>query len=66
LWEGVLVEDLIEEVGVNPATTVVIFYASDAYSNSLPPDYIIDNNLMIAYKINNLTLQPERGFPLQL
>lgn len=66
LWEGVLVKDLIEEAGVDPAATVVIFYAADGYSTSLPLDYIIDNNILMAYKMNGLALPPERGFPFQL
>lgn len=66
LWEGILVEDLLEEVEVDPAATVVIFYAYDGYSTSLPLDYIIDNNILIAYKMNNVPLPPERGFPFQL
>jgi DMSO/TMAO reductase YedYZ molybdopterin-dependent catalytic subunit len=66
LWEGILVEDLLEEVEVDPAATVVIFYAYDGYSTSLPLDYIIDNNILIAYKMNKVTLPPERGFPFQL
>jgi DMSO/TMAO reductase YedYZ molybdopterin-dependent catalytic subunit len=66
LWEGVLVEDLIEEAGVKPETTTVIFHAYDGYTTSLPLDYIIDNNIMMAYKMNNVTLPPERGFPFQL
>ena len=32
----------------------------------MPLDYIIDNNLMIAHKMNNVTLPPERGYPFQL
>ena len=66
LWEGILVEDLLEEAEVDPKATVVIFYAYDGYSTSLPLDYVIDNNIMIAYKMNNVTLPPERGFPFQL
>lgn len=66
LWEGVLVKDLLDEAGINPNTKVVIFYASDGYSTSLPIDYIIDNNIMMAYKMNGLVLPPERGFPFQL
>ncbi len=66
LWEGVLVGDVIEEAGVDPAANTVIFYAYDGYSTSVPLDYIIDNNIMIAYKMNNVTLPPERGFPFQL
>jgi len=66
LWEGVLVRDLIGAAGVDPNATVVIFYAYDGYSTSVPLDYIIDNNIIMAYKMNNVTLPPERGFPFQL
>jgi DMSO/TMAO reductase YedYZ molybdopterin-dependent catalytic subunit len=66
LWEGVLVKDLIEEAGVEPNATTVIFYAYDGYSTSVPLDYIVDNNILMAYKMNNVTLPPERGFPFQL
>lgn len=66
LWEGVLLTDLLAEAGILPTATVVIFYAYDGYSTSLPLDYIISNNLLVAYKMNNVTLSPERGFPFQL
>jgi DMSO/TMAO reductase YedYZ molybdopterin-dependent catalytic subunit len=66
LWEGILVEDLLEEAQVDPNATVVIFYAYDGYSTSLPLDYVIDNNIIIAYEMNNVTLPPERGYPFQL
>jgi DMSO/TMAO reductase YedYZ molybdopterin-dependent catalytic subunit len=66
LWEGVLVKDLIEAAGVDPNATTVIFYAYDGYSTSVPLDYIVDNNILMAYKMNNVTLPPERGFPFQL
>lgn len=66
LWEGVLVKDLLDEAGILPIANTVIFYALDGYSTSLPLDFIIDNNIMIAYKMNNVTLPPERGFPFQL
>jgi len=66
LWEGVLVKDLIADAVVDPNATTVIFYAYDGYTTSLPLDYVIDNNIMIAYKMNNVTLPPERGYPFQL
>jgi DMSO/TMAO reductase YedYZ molybdopterin-dependent catalytic subunit len=65
-WEGILVNDLIEAAGVEPNATTVIFYAYDGYSTSVPLDYIVDNNILMAYKMNNVTLPPERGFPFQL
>jgi DMSO/TMAO reductase YedYZ molybdopterin-dependent catalytic subunit len=66
LWEGFLVKDLIEEAGVNSSVVGVIFYASDGYSTELPLDYITGNNIIIAYKMNGLTIPPERGFPFEL
>ena len=66
LWEGVLLNELIADAGVDPDATHVIVYAYDGYSTSLPLDYIIDNNILMAYKMNNVTLPPERGFPFQL
>jgi DMSO/TMAO reductase YedYZ molybdopterin-dependent catalytic subunit len=66
LWEGIFLEDLFEEVKVNPNATVVIFYAYDGYSTSIPLEYIIDHDIIMANKMNNVTLPPERGFPFQL
>jgi len=66
LWRGVLVKDIINQSKPSNNATVVIFYAVDGYSTSLPLDYIEKNNIMLAYKMNNATLAPERGFPFQL
>ena len=56
----------MSEAGVNPEAVVVIFYAYDGYSTALPLNYLINNDILIAYKMNNVTLPPERGFPFQL
>jgi len=66
LWEGVLVRDLISEASPQPETEVVIFHAYDGYTTSLPINYIMDNDILMAYKMNGVTLPPERGFPFEL
>jgi len=66
LWEGVLLKDLLNKAGIKPIAKVVIFYAYDGYSTSLPLNYITSNNIILAYKMNGLILPPERGFPFQL
>ncbi len=66
LWEGVLVRDLVMEAQILPGADTIIFYASDGYSTSFPLDYIMDNDIILAYKMNNVTLPPERGYPFQL
>ncbi len=66
LWEGVLVKDLLATARVKPQAKTVIFYASDGYTTSLPLDYIENNNILLAYKMNNVVIPPEKGFPFQL
>jgi DMSO/TMAO reductase YedYZ molybdopterin-dependent catalytic subunit len=66
LWEGILVKDLLSDAGVHPNATTVIFYAVDGYSTSLPLDYIVENDIIMAHKMNDVTLPPERGYPFQL
>jgi DMSO/TMAO reductase YedYZ molybdopterin-dependent catalytic subunit len=66
LWEGVLVKDLLLEAAPLPTALVVIFHAYDGYTTSLPLDYIMDNDILMAYKMNGVTLPPERGFPFEL
>jgi len=66
LWEGVLVKDLLQEADPKSDAKVVIFHAHDGYTTSLPLDYIITNNIIMAHKMNDVTLPPERGFPFEL
>jgi len=66
LWEGVLVGDIITPAGVLPAANTIIFHAHDGYTTSLPLAYVMDKNILLAYKINGVELPPERGFPFQL
>ena len=66
LWEGLLVKDLLVEAKPLPNAKVVIFYAYDGYTTSLPIEYIMNNDILIAYKMNGVTIPPERGFPFEL
>ncbi|MFH1470670.1 MAG: molybdopterin-dependent oxidoreductase [Candidatus Micrarchaeota archaeon] len=66
LWEGALIKDLLNEAGIRPEAKIVIFHAYDGYTTSFPMGYIMDNDILLAYKMNNATLPPERGFPFQV
>lgn len=66
LWEGVLVKDLIERAQALPEAEVVIFHAYDGYTTSLPLDYIVEQDILMAYRMNDVDLPPERGAPFQL
>jgi len=66
LWEGLLLKDLLDKAVVKSGAKNVIFHSDDGYTTSIELDYILKNNLMLAYKINGLILPPERGFPFQI
>ena len=66
LWEGVLVRDILEKAGPLPEAKVVIFHAYDGYTTSFPIEYVMNNDILMACKMNDVTIPPERGFPFQL
>jgi len=66
LWDGVLIEDLIEEAEASPEANTVVFHAYDGYTTSLPLAYVTGQDIMLAYKMNGVVLPPERGAPFQL
>ncbi len=66
LWEGVRIKDLLAAAGVQGGAPVVIFHAVDGYTSSLPLDFIQSNDILLAFKLNGLTLPAEEGFPLMV
>jgi DMSO/TMAO reductase YedYZ molybdopterin-dependent catalytic subunit len=65
-WTGVPVKTLLDGTGIKENATTVIFYSADGYSTSHDLKYLIENNIMLAYRLNDITLPSDRGFPLQL
>jgi DMSO/TMAO reductase YedYZ molybdopterin-dependent catalytic subunit len=66
LWEGVLMEDLVALAGPTDQATHVIFYAVDGYATSIPLKTILERKMLLAYKMNDQVLRPDRGYPFQL
>ena len=66
LWQGLLFKDLVAESGIGATADTVIFHAADGYTTSFPIEYLLNNDIMLAYKMNGVTIPPERGFPLML
>jgi len=65
-WTGVKMADIFAEAGALENATTVIFYSADGYSTSLDMDYLLENDIILAYRLNDVILPPDRGFPLQL
>ena len=66
LWDGILITDLVEESEPIENANTIIFHAYDGYTTSFPIEYVNNNNILLAFKMNNVTLPSERGWPFQL
>jgi DMSO/TMAO reductase YedYZ molybdopterin-dependent catalytic subunit len=66
LWEGVSLAALIDAAGAKASANTVIFRSADGYSTALPLAYIREKNILLAFKMNGLTLPKERGFPFEV
>lgn len=67
-WTGPALKDIFTDTKVQPEALIVIFYTIDVpvgYT-SLDLDYIMENDIIIALKDNDITLSPARGFPFQV
>jgi DMSO/TMAO reductase YedYZ molybdopterin-dependent catalytic subunit len=65
-WEGVLVRDIIDDAGADPRANTVIFTAHDGYTTSFPLSYFRQQDIIMAYRMNNVTMPVERGYPFEL
>ncbi len=67
-WTGPALDAIFNDAGLKPEAKIAIFHTVDVprgYS-SLDLSYIHDKNIIIALKLNDMTLPPERGFPFQV
>ena len=66
LWEGVLAGDLLAKARPLPEAKIAICRAYDGDTTSLPIEYLTGRDVLLAYKMNEVILPPERGFPFHL
>jgi DMSO/TMAO reductase YedYZ molybdopterin-dependent catalytic subunit len=66
LWEGPLVRDLLNQSHPRPGATTLVFLSSDGFTTSVPLPYVMNNSIILAGKMNNVTIPPQYGFPFQL
>jgi len=66
-WTGPSLVQIFEDAKVKPGVRTVIFHCADEEGyTSLELNYILEKDILIALKLNDVTLPPERGFPFQV
>jgi len=62
-WGGVSLRSLLEETGVRSDAYDVVFRAADGFSDSVRLDRALAGDVMIAHRMNGVSLPPGHGFP---
>ncbi|MGD2250996.1 MAG: molybdopterin-dependent oxidoreductase [Candidatus Methanofastidiosia archaeon] len=66
-WTGVPVKYILEKAGYSENTVSVVFYApDDDYSSSISLEKALQEDTILAYKMNDVTLPRNHGYPLRL
>jgi DMSO/TMAO reductase YedYZ molybdopterin-dependent catalytic subunit len=67
-WAGPALASILNDTGVKPEAKILIFYTADSTSGytSLDLSYIQEKSVIIALRLNDITLPQDRGFPFQV
>jgi DMSO/TMAO reductase YedYZ molybdopterin-dependent catalytic subunit len=67
-WTGPRLSDIFRQAGIQPDAKIAIFHTTDVTDgySSLDVSYIQTQDIIIALKINDITLPDERGIPFQV
>jgi DMSO/TMAO reductase YedYZ molybdopterin-dependent catalytic subunit len=64
-WTGVSLAALLNQAGLKADSNYVIFRCADGYTVGVPIARALEPGALLAYKMNDLTLPNEHGFPLR-
>ena len=66
-WTGPELQAIFKNAGVKPEAKIAIFHTTDSPGfTSLDLSYIQEKNIILALKLNDITLPAQRGFPFQV
>jgi len=66
-WEGVHLKEIFSKLKISPKAKYVTFHATGGkYQDSLSIQEALEQDTMLAYRLNGKDLPPENGFPLRL
>jgi len=65
-WEGISFHTILKMVKLEENVKYVTFDCEDGYTTSLKLKELLDDDVLLAYKLEDEYLKPERGGPLRL
>ena len=64
-WTGVPLAALLKQAGLLADSNYVVFRCADGYTVGVPIERALESGGLLAYKMNDVTLPDEHGFPLR-
>lgn len=64
-WTGIRLKDVLDKVGLKPGVVKVIFRCADSYHTAIPIADALNEDAVLAFKMNGEVLPPEHGYPLR-
>jgi DMSO/TMAO reductase YedYZ molybdopterin-dependent catalytic subunit len=65
-WEGVLIDDIMADAGLEPPTNYTLATSFGGYSTNVPFEDLTDGKSMIALRYEGEEIEPEHGGPARL
>lgn len=65
-WEGVLVDDVLAEAGIEPPSRFVLAHSFDGYSTNVPLADLASGRAMVALRYEGKPLEADHGGPARL
>jgi DMSO/TMAO reductase YedYZ molybdopterin-dependent catalytic subunit len=65
-WQGVLIDDILAEAGLEPPTDFTLAHSYDGYTTNVPARDLLDGKAMIATHYDGKPLTADHGGPARL
>jgi DMSO/TMAO reductase YedYZ molybdopterin-dependent catalytic subunit len=66
LWDGVSLRKIIEKAVPKPGIVKTVFHADDGYSDSIPYQLSLSDDVFLAFRMNGEPLPRRHGYPLRV
>jgi DMSO/TMAO reductase YedYZ molybdopterin-dependent catalytic subunit len=65
-WSGVLIDDLLDDAGIDPPTPYVLAHSFDGYATNVPLADLTQGKAMVALRYDGAPLEADHGGPARL
>jgi DMSO/TMAO reductase YedYZ molybdopterin-dependent catalytic subunit len=65
-WEGVMVDDILGDAGIEPPTDFTLAHSYDGYTTNVPTADLVVGKAMVALRYEGKPITPDHGGPARL